>query len=161
MIQEIYCSYEVSKLLKKKGFNESTQLVWYEHLPSPNAVYNSEIGKPKRDLFYWEKEGERNLPWTNNSPVPSYISGEVYSCPTHQMAMAYLREVHNFYICPKYCCFCGSKPNDRPYFKWEARILKLPSSNIIYPQPLDMCEHYETYEEAVEASLKFCLENLI
>lgn len=82
-------------------------------------------------------------------------------CPTHQVAVAYLMEVHNLYICPKYCCFCGSKPKDRPYFKWEARILKLPSSNIIYPHPLDMCEHYETYEEATEAALKYALENII
>ena len=55
-MKEAYCSFEVSKLLKKKWFDESTQFVWYEHLPSPNAVHNSEIGKPKRDYFIGRKK---------------------------------------------------------------------------------------------------------
>lgn len=47
MITEDYCSYELAKLLKEKGFEESTQFVWYKHAPSQNVVCNSEIGKPK------------------------------------------------------------------------------------------------------------------
>lgn len=137
MIQESYVSFEVARLLKEKGFNELCFRLIREDgdiVEAPSQAWNGMTKKQKAEFCL---------------------------CPTHQMAMAYLREVHNLYICPKYCCFCGSKPKDKPYFKWEARILKLPSSNIIYPQPLDMCEHYETYKEAVEAALNFCLKNLI
>lgn len=140
MIEEVYCSFEVAKLLKEKGFDESCEC-FYDTENNDASIVNGWM-----DISNSELE-EREF--------------VCYSAPTHQMAMAWLREVHNLYICPKYCCFCGSKPNDRPYFKWEARILKLPSSNIIYPQPLDMCDYYETYEEAVEAALKYVLENLI
>ena len=85
---------------------------------------------------------------------------EVYCLrPTLQMAMKWLRE-KGIYICPKLCCFCGSKKKDRPYSLWEPRVIRLPSNNIIYPQPMEMCKHYKTYEDAVEAALKYTLENL-
>lgn len=145
MIQEVYCSFEVSKLLKEKGFNESTQLVWYEHLPSANAAHNSEIGKPKRDYFYWSEEEERNSPWTNDCPVPPYISGEVYSCPTHQMAMAWLRK-KGLHINISYR---GLPPYNHFLYYW----------NIVEDEYIESSEG--TYEEAVEAALKYTLENLI
>lgn len=153
-ITEDYCSYEVAKLLKEKGFKESTQFVWYEHFPSQNAVNNSEIGKPKRDYFYWEKEGERNSSWTNNSPVPSYISGEVYSCPTLQMAMKWLREVHKVLI------VIDAYHVDH----WDGDIdcfeisIYSHASIIIVPNEI---AHPTDYTEAVEVALKYSLENLI
>lgn len=154
MITEDYCSYEVAKLLKEKGFKESTQLVWYEHLPYPNAVHNSEIGKPKRDYFYWEKEGERNSPWTNNSPVPSYINGEVYSCPTHQMAMKWLREKHDLHI----IAYPFKSGNDTSIKHYCCQVFK--TFNLLgYERYID--ERLTSYEEAVEAALKYSLEKLI
>ena len=156
MIKEAFVSFEVAKLLKEKGFKESTQLVWYEHLPSPNAVNNSEIGKPKRDYFYWEKEGERNSPWTNDSPVPSYISGEVYSCPTHQMAMAWLRK-HGLHI----NAVISVDEDGNEVYRWTFWLFEILSSfsgELIYTEEVN---EYDYYEEAVEAALKYVLENLI
>ena len=150
-MKEAYVSYEVAKLLKEKGFKESTQFVWYEHFPSPNAVHNSEIGKPKRDYFYWEKEGERNSPWANNSPIPSYISGEVYSCPTHQMACAWLREKHHIYANP---IRQGNYDDYSDYYTW------IVASNGTIHRNQSVADKL-SYEDAVEAALKYSLENLI
>ena len=135
MIRDDFVSYDVALLLQEKGFSGYC------------------------DRYYSEKDVIVKIP--NAICIKGGTKDEPVFAPSVNMAMKWLREVHNLYICPKYCCFCGSRPNDRPYFKWEARILKLPSSNIIYPHPLDMCEHYETYEEAVEAALKYALENII
>ena len=170
MIKEMYCSYELSKLLKEKGFKESTQLVWYEHLPSPNAVHDSEIGKPKRDYFYWEKEGERNSTWTNDSPIPSYISGEVYSCPTHQIAMAWLREVHNIDIdiepsvgmlgIKVYVPFISTyKPlkDDPSKVRQIKRGIYYKDDRGVIPS----LQHFDSYDEAVEAACLYVLNNLI
>ena len=121
MIQEAYCSFEVAKLLKEKGFNEPV----------------TELNK----LVF--QDGER--------PILKI---------THQKAMAWLRD-KGIHVSPKYCCFCGSKKSDKPYFLWEPTVFRLPSNNIIFPQPLDMCKHYESYEDAVEAALKYSIENLI
>lgn len=153
MIKEMYCSYELSKLLKEKGFKESTQLVWYEHLPSQNAVHNSEIGKPKRDYFYWGKEGERNSPWTNDSPIPSYISGEVYSSPTYQMAMAWLREIHGVFIViePHTYDYVNEKYANYTFSIWQGDNYD--------ENPLS--ENFPSYDEAVEAACLYVLNNLI
>lgn len=132
MIEEAYCSYEVSKILKEKGFDGECLRFYTTH---------------NKHLWLYQHYHDFD------------IKDKIES-PTHQMAMAYLRD-KDIYICPKHCCFCGSKPKDKPYYLWEPRILRLPGNNIIYPQPVDMCDHYDSYEDAVEAALLYCLKNLI
>ena len=128
-IEEDYCSFEIAKLLKEKGFHEVCKCQYGRH---------------------------GDISWTscNNGNVTTFAR------PTLQMVMKWLRK-KGIYVCPKLCCFCGSKKKDIPYYLWEPRILKLPSNNIIYPQPLDMCKHYENYEEATEEAIKYSLEHLI
>ena len=72
MITEDYCSYEVAKLLKKKGFDEESL---YYYSPTGSMYYN----------VHWT---ERDTNW-----IPK---------PTHQMAMKWLREVHRKYIDIRY-----------------------------------------------------------
>ena len=131
MIKEAYCSYKTSELLKEKGFNEKTM-----------TYYEDEI-LCHGDWFEW-----------NNSPF-NHVAA-----PTQAMAMAWLRD-KGIHVSPKYCCFCGSKKSDKPYYLWEPTVFRLSSNNIIFPQPLDMCKHYESYEEAVEAACLYALKNLI
>lgn len=90
------------------------------------------------------------------------VNGQYHTVwqPTHQMACDWLM-TKGIYICPKYCCFQGSKKNDKPYFKWEPTILSLSSISPLYPKPLDMCEHFDTFGEAVDFCIKYSLENLI
>lgn len=71
MIKEDYVSYEVAKLLKEKGFDESV-----------NKFYEIFTGKPS--LVRSE--------YCRNSFTISYAA------PTHQMTLKWLREVHNWYI---------------------------------------------------------------
>ena len=132
-IEEDYVSFETAKLLKEKGFDEHCSTS-YSTILSNHKVEESRVSE-------WGR------------------ANQIYR-PTHQMAMAWLRE-KGIYVCPKLCCFCGSKKKDIPYYLWEPRIIRLPSNNIIYPQPLDMCKHYENYEEATEKAIKYSLENLV
>ena len=74
MLKEDYCSYEVAKLLKEKGFDE-TCYACYEYFSSSVTMYS---GWP------FEYKGEV----VNNSK-------DRIKCPTHQMAMKWLRNVHN------------------------------------------------------------------
>ena len=71
-------------------------------------------------------------------------------CPTLQMAMKWLREIYSLEIYP-YHDF--PKAGD----KWWFEIIKYPNS---------VSEHesetaYNTYEQACEEAIKYCLENLI
>ena len=83
MITEDFCSYEVAKLLKKKGFNES---VHYE--------YHYTISIPQ---FHKKSHNFNGSEYAN-------CQSEWYSAPTHQMAKKWLREVHNLFIDAYYDC---------------------------------------------------------
>lgn len=106
MINEDYCSYEVAKLFKEKGFDY-------------------------QGFDYIDFEGE-------------VIRQDR---PTLQMAMAWLRE--NGIIIE--ILHVTSKPvNDGWFYSYQKN--NDSETNLI---------EYPAYEQAVEAALKYCLENLI
>ena len=121
MITEDYVSFEIAKLLKEKGFNS-----------------HCHFAKKIIEIKHKEEEGE----WMSENEDLTYI-------PTLQMAMKWLREVHNIHIEVKYF--------------FEPHIYKY---TIIYtPVALDnISSHplcFNTYEQACEAAINYCLENLI
>ena len=69
-----------------------------------------------------------------------------YSAPTLQMATKWLREIHDL---P-----CNIILSDN---KWEPCVLELKRYGI----PKNYLSPRDTYEEACEAAIKYCLENLI
>ena len=117
-ITEDFCSYEVAKLLKEKGFDIECNTAYYNGSLIDYTMYGF------------------------------CIDGEFIFAPTHQMAMKWLRKIYGIDIVieisdpsvkdRKYYCVIWNKNND-------SYILDLFSS----------------YEECVEAAIKYCLENLI
>lgn len=73
MIKEAFCSFEVSKLLREKGFDEPC---WLKY---DNEGYLS-----------FNRVGYIN----SEKPCDDFCA----LAPTHQMAMSWLREVHGIYI---------------------------------------------------------------
>lgn len=118
MIKEAYCSFKVAKLLKEKGFDERSA-----------ASYNFK-GESQEGYGYW-----------NKTPI-------WYAAPTHQMAMAWLREVHNLW--------CEISPEGNGL--WYMEVYSLIDEEYI---PNSNAHKIKSYEEAVEAALKYVLENLI
>ena len=75
-----------------------------------------------------------------------------YVAPTHQMAMKWLREVHGIFIAIN---------NDDLDFNWQCYDL-INRDSTLDPKILsESYAGYKAYEEAVEAALKYSLENLI
>ena len=116
MIKEDYCSYEVAKLLKEKGFEQ----------------YKCQHSYNSKGVFQWSD---------NLDPYE-------YSAPTHQMAMKWLSDMYSISIEP-YCYEHG----------WYCGFSQLPKGITIYTS--QESKEYGTYEEAVEAALKYSLKNLI
>ena len=117
MIQEAYVSFETAKLLKEKGFDEKV-FTYYEDEVLKDGLW-----------FEW-----------NRSPL-----GHI-AAPTHQMALAWLREKHLIHI-----------EAVRGYDHFFVCITKmLPFRE--YAMKNDV---YDKYEGAIEAALKYTLENLI
>ena len=127
MIYEAYCSYEVSKLLKEKGFDE--------------CIFEFYVG----DSIMYARNGEG----FRLSELPDIY----YPHITHQMAMAWLREVHNIIIViePRMYDYINEKTSSYVTSLWQGDNYYENITSKDYP----------TYEEAVEATLKYVLENLI
>jgi hypothetical protein len=70
------------------------------------------------------------------------------SAPTHQMTMKWLRETHSIAIEPMLLSH-----------GWFCQIEKILED--FCKEYIDETDSYKTYEEAVEASIKYALENLI
>ena len=128
MIKEAYCNYEMSMLLKEKGFNEYC---------SGYYKFDKSLGILSKAVI-------------NNSALDD--DGIDISAPTHQMVLAWLREVHKWSI-QVFPVFDNLK---WCYDIYELKIQKYHSR----PELLSDVD-YDTYEEAVEAAIKYVLENLI
>jgi len=124
---ETYCNYEISKFLKKKGFNEKTFGIYIKGQPY-NLQHNFRGNK-----------------FSNSEML------NAYSSPTLQMACAWLREVHHIFI------EIGTSIDLNGNYHFSYTILDKECKYV----RRGYTEFDWNYENAVEAAIKYCLENLI
>ena len=129
MMEEQYVDFETAKLLKNKGFDEPCQFLYF-------AKYNT--NGDFRGNFHPSKNSE--------------INEASYSAPTQQMAMRWLREVHELLISinptmDKDGFLCVT------YYIWNLNTEEDAIRSDVYSM--------DSYEECVEAAIKYCLEHLI
>lgn len=132
MIKEAYVSFEVAKLLKEKGFNEQC-----------SSTYDIAVsgGKPifyKYDVLQFFPDGMKNSD-------DKY--GMVISAPTHQMAIAWLREEYGISI----------EISALNQYQWVYAIYRLFKDSVAEVWNNGT---YVSYEDATDDALKYCLENL-
>lgn len=98
---------------------------------------------------YWGYEPRKEF-LSDYSFNPEYD----YPAPTLAVAMKWLREVHNYHICISIDSYV--EPYNNEYYIFIRR--RKDRFEEVSP-----CEQvfFETYEEAAEAAIKYCLENLI
>ena len=135
-IKEDYVSFEIAKLLKEKGFDEGCSFV-------VNTI----------------SKGVMPVSWpTTNSDIEDE-EAKLIALPTLQMAMKWLREVHNLHIIT-----IPYAPMDRsPHHPGEADVVYITQlfRGIIPIDEVGRSIIKLTHEEACEAAIKYCLENLI
>lgn len=113
------------------------------------AYVSFEVAKLLKEKgFNWECEYCYNLP--NNNPYSNADYKVSYPKPTHQMAMAWLREVHHIAI------NIGWGEIFEDQYKWWCIVLNMDNCDILYE-----INHHASYEEAVEEALKYTLEKTI
>ena len=135
MITEDYVSYETAKLLKGKGFDESC-----------THVYNIETGRNLEADFYTCRYVYNS--WLDKNE-PRLIAAS-----TLQMATKWLRDVHNLHIMVD----CIGAENYMPTIQFtrnakdieiKSKISKIGGNG------------FDSHEQAIDAAIKYCLENLI
>jgi hypothetical protein len=149
MISEDYVSFETAKLLKEKGFDEPC----YQYYLTTKTLHTT-----FHDRMHVEEE-----PFFNSSELNGLyevadktLFEDICSAPTLQMAMKWLREVHNLCIEPY-----------RTAYGYLYIISRVPTGSDLYSDGDDYdgddeaSGQWTTYEKACEAAIKYCLENLI
>ena len=132
MITEDYVSFETAKLLKEKGFAETSNTIGTYNDKGEFYLYKHEKGYNHNHLTSW------------------------YSAPTLQMTMKWLRDEKHYYIQVMLDGWaCGGHSG------YYVVIQKTDSDFEMMLQDAVDDVFYQTYEEAAEAGIKYCLENLI
>lgn len=126
MIAEDYVSFETAKLLKEKGFRE---------------ICNKCYGIESKKFF---------------SDIRSNDDDTMYAAPTHQMAMKWLREVHEFIVTIDYDRYPVYEENDIVGYGYNIQTKDNPEDYYRISESV-----YNSHEDACEAAIKYCLENLI
>lgn len=132
MTTEDYVSFETAKLLKEKGFDWE---VHRSYLVNDNCFAPSDV---------------------NDLPNRK----DAIRIPTLQMVMKWLREVHSIIIIPNVRV---SDPITGIIDCYCVGVWYIPKNNgnaLSFTSPTPY-EGYSSYEEAAEAAIKYCLENLI
>ena len=166
-IQEVHCSFEVSKLLKEKGFKQPTLCYYFEDgifvQNSYKDITGMDYGKEFEieyeellsnwnDNFVTKKNGNRCLGCDKSK---GYF--ETYSAPTLDLAIEWIRV--NFDINIWVDCDKEGK------YLWTTNIIK----EGYYVQSDDWIEelenieedYYETPQKAKEMAILYTLKNLI
>jgi len=131
-LKERYVSFEIAKILRKKGFDGLC-----------SAYY---------DCFTTDNLHEGNEP-TNFNEIDPKIR-DIVSAPTLQMACEWLREKHKLYIEPFVIKNYDKKELEYTY---TIQDLDFPGSD----DGIECCKSWNSSELAVEAAVKYCIEKLI
>ncbi len=124
MIKEAFISFDTAKLMKEKGFDE----------PCP--------------YFY---RFDRNEIYSGTAFTNTQIGDKFYNAPTQQMAMRWIREVHNIAIEPYAAAY-----------RFGFTLSKIPTgSHILNEADVYPNDEFETWEDAIEAALKHVLTKMI
>ena len=146
MIKERYCSYEVARLLKEKGFPQDYDLYH-------SMVYNEEDYEDEYEVQRMVTQ-TRLVKAGTLSSYPAGVSGPKCFCPTHQMACDWMIEAHHICI--------TIYPDKEKGF--EAVLYNTEFNVEITLQSFGIYGYHifeNSYGKAVETALKYVLENLI
>ena len=149
-ITEDYVSFETAKLLKDKGFPQEYDIYH-------SMVYNEEDYENEYEVQRMVLE-TRLVKAGTLSSYPIGVPEPKCYCPTLQMVMKWLREVHNTFIdiyLPSH-----SEHEDTIYHgTYSFDIFNLNKKVYVYCTWGEI--EFNSYEQAIEAALKHYLKNLI
>ena len=157
MITEDYVSSETAKLLKEKGFKEWCGKCYgldVRHNGEPIDVDEEfELNVAGRDNEIEYVEGGRLYDYGCNNHDKDV---NVWAAPTLWVAMKWLREVHKIHV----EVVLNQDVQDE-----EAVIENYYHFNVSrldrFANEGGDCKFYNSYEQACEKAIKYCLENLI
>lgn len=137
MIEEDYVSFEIAKLLKKKGFDEETPVNYFIGDDKPRGCVAGEM------IYHKRAKEDTHL----------------IAAPTLQMATKWLRKKGFHIFVPMEIDYDEDERGDKWYHDatYCPEIRRVSDGKIMY----DDGSLYAEPEQAYEVAIKYCLENLI
>ena len=152
-ITEDYCSFETAKLLKDKGFSE-----WCFKCYGVAVLHNGADISFDEECELKDEGRENEIEYVEGGRLYDYgcnnsdKDANVWAAPTLWVAMKWLREREWFVCIIPLAFYCGEKAAKFGSNIWAGDNLEVDEDNT---------PAFDTYEEACEAAIKYCLENLI
>ena len=152
MITEKYVSFETAKLLKEKGFDgecHSYYFPYYEDREMTKKNYERQRGRvTSSNKRLYEVNTAKDLPEDH------------YLCPTLQMVVAWLWEEKGFLVFPSLDIDYDEDENGVKYYHkplYWGNVIRTCDGEHMY----DDGKMYDKPEYAMDAAVKYCVENLI
>ena len=150
MIQDEIVTYEVAKLAKEKGFPQDVDRWMGELHSAMNSNYYNHKGELNGDCIEIIK---RKI---QKEEVPKEF--ELVAAPTQSLLQRWLREEKGIHI----SIDRDLDFNDKDYiYEWQASHKKELGDGCYRIITASDMEFYPTYEETLNAALKYALENLV
>ena len=144
MITEDYCGFETARLLKEKGFDS-------DEVGCHGGFYSERCYESGYGI---KTQSGQEVGIVYDDLTNSDLEYDEYLRPTLQMAMKWLRDVHGIHLAP----FPYDVENGAVRYLPEILIISNETQQPEYVEGLNVCE---SYKQAVEVAIKYCLENLI
>ncbi len=162
MITEDYVSFETAKLLKDKGFKE-----WCFKCYGVAILHNGADISFDEECELRDYGRENEIEYIEGGRLYGYgcnnhdKDAKVWAAPTLWVAMKWLRETHSIDISVVPHSHKEGKTFDYEFVYWNGEEYHIPYSEK-YPTYHELFgKTWKKYEEACEAAIKYCLENLI
>ena len=154
MITEDYVSFETAKLLKEKGFKE-----WCRQCYGLDVRHNGEPIDVDEEYELKNTGRDNEIEYVDGGRMYDYGCGNFnpgspYAAPSLYVAMKWLREVHKIHI------QIWILEDNGYWFDIEKILNAQYKHKSLYSTGLEDI-YFNSYEEACEAGIKYCLENLI
>ena len=151
MITEDYVSFGVAKLLKDKGFKE-----WCRNCYGLDVRHNGESIDVDEEYELKDAGRENEIEYVDGGRMYDYGCGNFnpgspYAAPSLYVAMKWLREVHGIDI----------SIDIRFWTDDEGVDVKSWRYTVYRTDEIEDFGQSDTYEEACEEAIKYCLEKLI
>ena len=133
MIEESYISFDTAKLLKEAGFEANLKTRYVEEEKDEWAFWDS--GAKRSDYNYFD---------------------DTIACPTQALAARWLRETHGIHVSSNIFMDSANDADGNTVDEWNFWSYDLFDNSGRIIEESD--DRYDSYEEALEAGLKHCLE---
>ena len=133
MIEEQFVSFDTAKLLKEAGFEANLKTMYVEEEKDEWAFWDS--GAKRSDYNYFD---------------------DTIACPTQALAARWLREAHGIHVSSNIFMDSANDADGNTVDEWTFWSYDLFDNSGRIIEESD--DRYDSYEEALEAGLKHCLE---